>query len=122
MSECVVCVRVKLRTKAAHVLLRCPLYSTFRDHLFNIACTFNGIFLSFNYNQKLVFLFSYFNMIRICAKTCNLILNERRNVLRQNSLRVSTLQYTRIYTAIFILSTKTMQFLHHVYSHLQIET
>ena len=26
----------------AHVLLRCSLYSTFRDHLFNIACTFNG--------------------------------------------------------------------------------
>ena len=65
----------------AHVLLRCPLYSTFRDHLFNIACTFNGIFLSFNDNQKLVFLFSDFNMIRICAKTCNLSLNERRNVL-----------------------------------------
>jgi hypothetical protein len=38
-------------------------------------------FLSFNDNQKLVFLFSDFNMIRICAKTCNLILNERRNVL-----------------------------------------
>ena len=71
----------ELRTKAAHVLLLCSLYSTFRDHLFNIACTFNAIFLSFNDNQKLVFLFSYFNMIRICAKTCNLILNERRNVL-----------------------------------------
>ena len=65
----------------AHVLFRCPLYSTFRDHLFNIACTFNGHILSFNDNQKLVFLFSDFNMIRICAKTCNLILNERRNVL-----------------------------------------
>ena len=65
----------------AHVLLRCPLYSTFGDHLFNIACTFNGNFLSFNDNQKLVFLFSDFNMIRICAKTCNLILNERRNAL-----------------------------------------
>jgi hypothetical protein len=37
--------------------------------------------LSFNDNQKLVFLFSDFNMIRICAKTCNLILDERRNVL-----------------------------------------
>jgi hypothetical protein len=56
----------------AHVLFWCPLYSTFRDHLFNIACTFNGFFLSFNDNQKLVFLFSDFN-IRICAKTCNLI-------------------------------------------------
>ena len=42
MRECVVCVRVKLRTKAAHVLLRCPLHSTFRDDLFNIACAFNG--------------------------------------------------------------------------------
>ena len=60
----------------AHVLLRCPLYSTFRDHLFNTACTFNGIFLFFNDNQKLVFLFSD---LRICTKTCNLILNERRN-------------------------------------------
>jgi hypothetical protein len=36
---------------------RCPLYNTFRDHLFNIACTFNGI----KDNQKLVFLFSDFN-------------------------------------------------------------
>ena len=57
-----------------------PFNSTFRDHLFNIACTFNVFFLSFNDNQKLVFLFSDLN-IRICAKTCNLILNERRNVL-----------------------------------------
>jgi hypothetical protein len=37
--------------------------------------------LSFNDNQKLVFLFSDFNMIKICANTCNLISNERRNVL-----------------------------------------
>jgi hypothetical protein len=37
--------------------------------------------LSFNDNQKLMFLFSDFNMIRIGAKTCNLISNERRNVL-----------------------------------------
>ena len=65
----------------AHVLFQCPLYSTFRNHLFNIAYTFNDFFLSFNDNQKLVFLFSDFNMIRICAKTGNLILNERRNVL-----------------------------------------
>jgi hypothetical protein len=41
-------------------------------------------FLSFNDNQKLVFLFSDFNTIRICAKICNLILNERRNVLIVN--------------------------------------
>ena len=64
----------------AHVLFWCPLCSTFRDHLFNIVCTFNGNFWSLNDNQKLEFLFSDFN-IRICAKTCNLILNERRNVL-----------------------------------------
>jgi hypothetical protein len=31
----------------AHVLLLCPLYSTFREHLFNIACTFNGFFFVF---------------------------------------------------------------------------
>ena len=37
--------------------------------------------LSFNDNQKLVFLFSDFNMIRMLAITCNLFLNERRNVL-----------------------------------------
>jgi len=42
--------------------------------LMEIVCFFND-------NQKLVFLFSDFNMTRICAKTCNLILNERRNVL-----------------------------------------
>ena len=37
--------------------------------------------LSFNDNQKLVFLFSDFNMIKIFAKTCNLISNERGNAL-----------------------------------------
>lgn len=65
----------------AHVILRCPLYNNFRDELFNVAVTFKDNFLSLTDSQKLVFLFSNFNMIRICAKTCDLILKERRNFI-----------------------------------------
>ena len=65
----------------AHVLLKCPFYSDFRNELFNVAESVSKDFLSFNDSQKIVFLFSDVNMIRICAKTCFLILNKRRNIL-----------------------------------------
>ena len=62
----------------AHVLFWCPLLEIIYLILSVLLMEF---FLSFNDNQKLVFLFSDFNMIRICPKTCNLISNERRIVL-----------------------------------------
>ena len=65
----------------AHVLLRCPLYDDFRNHLYYVAETFNDNFNTLDDNQKLVFLFSDVNMIRVCAKTCHLILKRRRNFI-----------------------------------------
>ena len=65
----------------AHVLLKCPLYDDFRNELFLNAESFNENFMLLDDTQKLVFLFSDGNMIRLCAKTCYLILNMRRNVL-----------------------------------------
>ena len=65
----------------AHVILSCPLYDDFRKKIFDEATHFNSDFMSFDDKQKLVFLFTDNNMIRSCAKACNLILNRRRNVL-----------------------------------------
>lgn len=65
----------------AHVLLKCPLYTDFREELFYLAQNVNSDCMSFSDTQKLVFLFSDVNIIRICAKTCYLILNARRNIL-----------------------------------------
>ena len=52
-----------------HVLFRCPLYNDIREFLFVNACTHE--------HAKFSFLFSCPNLIRICAKTCFLILHRR---------------------------------------------
>ena len=62
-----------------HALLHCPLYTDFREILFKEAEFYNNGFKNLNDDQKLVFLFSDENVLRVCAKTCNLILDKHRN-------------------------------------------
>ena len=64
-----------------HVLLNCPFYDDFRENLFNVVKSYTFDFMSFNNEEKIMFLFSYENMNRICAKTCVLTLERRRNSL-----------------------------------------
>jgi hypothetical protein len=65
----------------AHVLLNCTLYDDFRENLFNVAKSYTVDFMSFNNEEKIMFLFSNENMIGICVKTCLQILKRRRNSL-----------------------------------------
>ena len=59
-----------------NVLLNCPFYDDFRENLFNVAKSYTVDFMSFNNEEKIMFLFSSENMIRICAKTCWQILKD----------------------------------------------
>ena len=60
-----------------HVLFRCPLYNDIREFLFVNACTHEQTFVTYDQNAKFSFLFSCPDLIRICAKTCFLILQRR---------------------------------------------
>ena len=60
-----------------HVLVNCPFYDDFRENLFNVAKSYTVDFMSFNNEEKIMFLFSNENMIRICAKTCLQILKRK---------------------------------------------
>jgi hypothetical protein len=78
-----------------HVLLNCPFYYDFRGNLFTVAKGYTVDFMSFNNEEKIMFLFSNENnneekimflfsnenMIRICARTCLQILKRRRHSL-----------------------------------------
>jgi len=61
-----------------HVLINCKLYSDLRDTLFAKALSQNPHFMNLPDCDKFAFLFSNSNMIRICAKTCFLILQRRQ--------------------------------------------
>ena len=63
-----------------HILLNCPFYDDFRENLFNVAKSLTVDFMSFNNEEKIMFLFSNENMIRLCAKTCFLILERHINM------------------------------------------
>ena len=64
-----------------HVLLTCYLYEEFRTTLFNTALEICNNFDSFSDAEKMKFIFSNPNMIRICAKTCFRILQKRSSFL-----------------------------------------
>jgi hypothetical protein len=61
----------------SHVLLECHLYSDLREILFNRASVYENNFLNMSKEDKLVFLFTNPNMIRVCAKTCLNLLQRR---------------------------------------------
>ena len=64
-----------------HVILQCPQYNDIRQQLFNKAATVNANFTVLNDTDKLVFLFTNVEMIKLCAKTCFQILQTRQNTL-----------------------------------------
>ena len=60
-----------------HVMLNCGLYENERSSLFLKANEINSEFYNFNDCEKLKFLFSNVNLIRLTAKTCFNILQVR---------------------------------------------
>ena len=62
-----------------HVLFHCPLYSDIRQELYHKSSVENAEFLTLDDENKFQFIFVNRKMIRICAKTCYLIL-QRRNM------------------------------------------
>jgi hypothetical protein len=63
-----------------HVLLKCPFYDDYRENLFNVAKSYTIDFMSFNNEEKIMFIFSNETIIR-CAKTYLQILKRRRHSL-----------------------------------------
>ena len=72
-----------------HVLLKCPVYVQERQILFDKARKVNLNFDTINDIEKLKFLFSNPDMIRITAKTCCNMLTTRNNTLYSKSLAVT---------------------------------
>jgi hypothetical protein len=60
-----------------HVILECHMYTDLRNELFQKATTLCSTFNQLCNQEKLIMLFSNFNMIRISAKTCFYILQRR---------------------------------------------
>ena len=56
-----------------HVILNYPFCDYLLENVFNVAKHCMVDFMSFNNEEKIMFLFSNENMIRICANTCFLI-------------------------------------------------
>lgn len=76
-----VCFNCNVVEDELHVLLHCPLYNKIREELFYTACDIDEHFRNFTDSQKIIFLFSNTNITRLCAKTCYIILTERRNFI-----------------------------------------
>ena len=60
-----------------HVILNCSLYEDLRNVLFSKASLVLPNFNDLNHTEKMSFLFSNTDMIRLCAKTCFKILQKR---------------------------------------------
>jgi len=67
-----------------HVILICPLYAHLRTELISHAQLINTAFSSFSFSEQFAFLMSDTDIAKLCAKTCNAILIERRNILYKN--------------------------------------
>ena len=72
-----------------HVMLKCPVYVEDRQILFDKACNVNRNFNAIDDIEKLRFLFSNLDMIRLTAKTCCNMLRIRNNTLYSKSLAVT---------------------------------
>ena len=62
-----------------HVLLHCPLYEDLQYEMFYEASQVNPQFDILNDDEKIVYLFSSTNIVKILAKTCKNILDRRRH-------------------------------------------
>ena len=67
-----------------HIPCTFKLFIFFRENLFNVEKSLTVDFISFNNEEKIMFLLSNENMNRIYAKTCFLTLERRRNSLYCN--------------------------------------
>ena len=65
----------------SHVMLNCAMYQDIRKDLILKAMSLDSNFEYFDDFNKMKFLFSNNDLIRICAKTCFKILQERNNIL-----------------------------------------
>ena len=63
------------------ILLHCPLYEDLQYEMFYEASQVNPQFDLLNDDEKIVYLFSSTNIIKIVAKTCKDILDRRRDFL-----------------------------------------
>ena len=64
-----------------YVLLHCNAYQTFRQELFSLATEIYSSFNTLNDDNKLVFIFSNKDMVKVSAKTCFKILKHRSYML-----------------------------------------
>ena len=64
-----------------HVILKCSFYQDIRKDMMLKALSIDTNFNYYDDCNKMKFLFSNKDMIRVCAKTCFKILQERRNIL-----------------------------------------
>ena len=62
------------------MILECPAYNGLRDNLFAKAVAVLPNFTALNSNEKMQYLFSNPDMIRVCAKTCFKILQQRNSL------------------------------------------
>ena len=67
-----------------HVIFTCNMYTDLRDHLFQRAGILNTHFMELSNDEKLVFLFTNPDLIRMTAKTCFEILQRRNFFLHKN--------------------------------------
>ncbi len=77
---CSVCTMGEVESEF-HAIMRCPLYTEYRDELFNEASIYNDSFLQLNDNDKFIYLFSTPEICFYTAKTCYFILTSRRRYL-----------------------------------------
>lgn len=64
-----------------HVITECPLYLDLRDNLYENARAIQENFSTFNRLERLCFIMSNDDLVKISAKTCSDILSRRRNFI-----------------------------------------
>ena len=67
----------------SHVILECSLYNNLRCVLFSKAASVLPNFYDLNHTEKMSFLFSNTDMIRLCAKTCFKMLQTRNTAFNK---------------------------------------
>ena len=80
----------------SHVILDCYLYNDLRETLFDRASVLDHNFMNLTKQDKLVFLFTNTNMIRICAKTCLNILQRRAFICVSNFVYLLTIMCIQV--------------------------
>ena len=61
-----------------HAILNCRIYEDLRETLFQKASDISHRFDSMSDEDKFIFLFSNYDILRLCAKTCALMLQRRQ--------------------------------------------